>query len=256
MISNKPTFLKFYFESAANKGYVGVFANSKLIDGNIATQNAGSTNFGIYYQVGGGGLNGIFAQALTSSGQLKRVNQQLIERYNEKYGDGTYERDSSKGVQNKLTSFLVPLTHDNTSGIGANVVGMMYSVGPVLGRDGITDRSQYSQIYADAVTEVMNSNKLSDNPIVGLRITMLSTGIYASSVDNVDDLFRDSAELIIRGIVEAYKNLGVGFPLDILINTNHDQTNKEVNGFTSAIRAVSDLAITMNSGGFTIQIPD
>jgi hypothetical protein len=52
--------IAFRFESTEERRYVGVLENSGLVSGTVVTQNAGSTNVGIYYQVGGGGLNGVF----------------------------------------------------------------------------------------------------------------------------------------------------------------------------------------------------
>jgi hypothetical protein len=52
------------FESKNSNDCVGVMEESSLIRGPIASQNAGSTNQTIYYQVGGSGVNGFFATAL------------------------------------------------------------------------------------------------------------------------------------------------------------------------------------------------
>ena len=262
-MSDSAKSISFDFESNSNEGYVGVLSDSNLIQGEIVTQNAGSSNFGIYYQVGGGGLNGIFESKLTPTGKLDQINKELIKRYEKKYGKGSYSRDLTAGVQNKLTSFLIPVPNGQ-SGIGDNVTGMMYSVGPVLGHDGITNRSAYSQIYTDSVQEIVDANQTNGSKIVGMRITMLSTGIYAQLVDSTKELYKDAAELIVRGIVNGYKISGATFPLRILINTDrkikdrtdHKIIDKEVTGFTDAVNSISDLKITMNSNvGFAVEVP-
>lgn len=262
-MNNNSKSISFYFESNSNDEYVGVLSDSKLIQGEIVTQNAGSSSVGIYYQVGGGGLNGIFESKLSATGKLKQINKELIKRYEEKYGIGSYSRDTSAGVQNNLTSFLIPVPNGQ-SGIGDNVTGMMYSVGPVLGNDGITNRTAYSQIYSDSIQEIVNANQAGVSSIEGMRITMLSTGIYARMVDSKKELYKDAAELIIRGIVNGYKISGATFPLRILINTDrkikdrtdHKIIDKEVNGFTDAVNGISDLNITMNAKVFIVQVPD
>jgi hypothetical protein len=239
-----------------------VLSDSNLIQGEIVTQNAGSSNFGIYYQVGGGGLNGVFESKLSPTGKLGQINKELIKRYEEKYGKGFYSKDSSVGVQNKLTSFLIPVPNGQ-GGIGDKVMGMMYSVGPVLGHEGITNRLAYSQIYSDSVQEIMKANQVNGSTIMGMRITMLSTGIYAQLVDSRKELYKDAAELIIRGIVSGYKISGATSPFKILINSDrnievdstHEKIDKEVNGFTDAVNGISDLNITMNAKGFTVEVP-
>ena len=255
--------ISFYFESNGNGGYVGVFADSQLIQGEIVTQNAGSSNYGIYYQVGGGGLNGVFESKLTPTGKLDQINNELIKKYEEKYGKGSYSRDSTTGVQNKLTSFLIPVPHGQ-SGIGDKVVGMIYSVGPVLGHEGIIKRSTYSQIYSDAVQEIISANQSDGSKIVGMRITMLSTGIYAQLVDSEKDLYKNAAELTIRGILSGYQASGATSSFKVLINTNRnkqdsvtqEKIDKELNGFTDAVNGISDLNITMDPKGFTVEVPD
>jgi hypothetical protein len=262
MMNNDSKSISFYFESNGHGGYVGVFSDSHLIQGEIVTQNAGSSNYGIYYQVGGGGLNAVFASKLSPTGKLDRINKELIKKYEEKYGKGSYSRDSTTGVQDKLTSFLIPVP-GGQDGIGDRVNGMMYSVGPVLGHKGITDRSAYSQIYSDAVREIMKANQSKGSKIVGLRITLLSTGIYALSVDSTKDLYKDAAELIIRGILSGYKASGATSSFSILINSDRnkedkltqEKIDKEVNGFTDAVNGISDLSITMDSKGFTVEVP-
>lgn len=53
---------------------------------------------------------------------------------------------------------------------------MTYSVGPMLTKAGLApgEIAQYTQIYADAMNEIANSQ----NKIDGFRITMLSSGVY------------------------------------------------------------------------------
>ena len=103
-----------------------MLANSSLIPGAVVSQNAGSTNPGIYYQVGGGGLNGIFERALGPQ-QVVSVNNQLQIAYDAKLGEGRWAKDSKEPPSHlPLTSLLVPVEAGN------NCIGMMYSVGPML----------------------------------------------------------------------------------------------------------------------------
>ena len=80
------------FESSKSHGYVRVLHDSSALRGFIATQDAGSSNKDIYYQVGGGGVNKLFAddmgQDLTAA-----VNKALITAYENRFGDGAWEAD-------------------------------------------------------------------------------------------------------------------------------------------------------------------
>lgn len=223
----------FYFESNNKGGYVGVLSNSDLVTGNIVSQNAGSTNQGIYYQVGGGGLNGAFARALGS--QVKSVNAELKTAYDQKFGDNSWIRDSQKTPSPlPLTSLLVPVNHSEH--VGQNCTGMMYSVGPILHKDGLNDtktKTLYSQIYADAMSEIAKSHKNID----GFRITMLSSGIYRGNAP-IQSFSNDAATLIINAVCAAIKaqpkKLG---NLAILINTDtNSHFPKELKGFTYAAK--------------------
>jgi hypothetical protein len=68
--------IRFFFESNEQGRYVDVLADSPCISGAVVSQNTGSTNSGIYNQVGGVGLNGAFERALGPQ-QVARVNKEL-----------------------------------------------------------------------------------------------------------------------------------------------------------------------------------
>ena len=174
--------ISFFFESNDKGGYVDVLANSKLVLGNIVSQNAGSTNPGIYYQVGGGGLNGAFASALGT--QATDVNRALQAAYDTKFGTGSWSRDSGNPPSPlPLTSLLVPVTA--SAHVGNYCVGMMYSVGPMLTSAGLTptESALYTKIYADAATEIAQSATTID----GFRITHYSDPTSGFEISLVED---------------------------------------------------------------------
>ena len=80
------------FETSSSGDYVGVLKNSELVNGQIASQDAGSSNIGIYYQVGGGGVNGLFADALNGAKHVNAgplcisVNAALHDAYDNQFG--------------------------------------------------------------------------------------------------------------------------------------------------------------------------
>lgn len=221
-----------------------MLANSSLIPGAVVSQNAGSTNPGIYYQVGGGGLNGIFERALGPQ-QVVSVNNQLQIAYDAKFGEGRWAKDSKEPPSHlPLTSLHVPVEAGN------NCIGMMYSVGPMLTRHGLTapsEKSRYTQIYADAINEIANT----DSNINAFRITMLSSGIYRGDAPLAD--FADAAA---GCIIDAVCTSVIAQPLalsqfGILINTDHNAPfPTELRGFKNAATA-RDAVITSN--GFIVQ---
>src|SRR5665213_987266 len=102
---------EFRFEMNATGNYVGVLANSALVKGKIASQNAGSSNAGIYYQVGGGGVNGYFHDALHDPKLLDNVNEALddvnkalVAAYDNRFGKDAWNQDQN-GRDDRLTSF-------------------------------------------------------------------------------------------------------------------------------------------------------
>ena len=104
------------FETSSGGDYVGVLKNSELVNGQIASQDAGSSNSGIYYQVGGGGVNGLFADALNGAKHAIKagplcisVNAALPVAYDNHFGKGAWSQDSSSGRGDRLTSFYIPL---------------------------------------------------------------------------------------------------------------------------------------------------
>lgn len=249
------TCIRFRFESSETGRYVPTLGNSKIVSGAIATQNAGSSNVGIYYQVGGGGINGLFAAALTAAGQLEAVNAALVHAYDARFGPGAWarDRDAPPGSSPPLTSLLIPLT-PGVGPVGSAVTGMMYSVGPILGAQGITDAAAYAVIYTDAMAEISRS-RAAGHSLTGLRIAMLSTGIYASRVDDPAALFADSAACIINGIVSAATKDPSLSNVTILINTDdHPDTPpaKERDGFNTA---AEQFGIPCHVAGFDVPLP-
>ena len=241
----------FFFENNNKGDYVNVLANSDLVPGAIVSQNAGSTNLGIYYQVGGGGLNGVFAQALGT--QVAGVNVELKEAYDAKFGDGSWVRDSRTPPSPlPLTSLLVAVSP--SAHVGQNCIGMMYSVGPMLTAKGLipSESSRYTQIYDDAMSAIAQSDKKID----GFRLMMLSSGIYRGGAPIVP-FANDAAACIIDAVCTAVKaqpqKLG---QLAILINTNANaQFPKELKGFTNAAKAHdADFFSENGKQGFSITL--
>ncbi|MGQ0792819.1 MAG: hypothetical protein ACT4NX_01900 [Deltaproteobacteria bacterium] len=252
--------MTFLFETSPSGGWMPIADNSKLVEGNIATQNAGSINSDIYYQVGGGGLNGILADALT--GQLDEVNSVLKKSYDNIYGAGEWTKDSAHPRSDRLTSILVELV-PGKGDIASKVSGMMYSVGPILGKQGITDEPQYREIYADALFALAAWNEESDTakgdfPIGALRITMLSCGIYGAVVSDVNALGITSARCIIQGLCAAALDPAclAAAKTVILVNVNDKdivkgdhRPFKERWAFT---QAAEQLGATVTAKGFTV----
>lgn len=246
--------LRFVFESDAGGTYVDPLANPANLEGLIATQNAGSTNPGLYYRVdtsanGTGGLNAIFGDALSASGQLDQANQRLADAYDLIYGESAHHDDSASPPSPlPLTSLLVRLDAD--SAVADEVAAMVYSVGPVLGPNGIVDEDQYRQIYYDAYDAVAGYNYGRIKPIVGLRIAMLSTGVYASRVNDADLLFKTAATNIIRGIAKGASDFGIRSPgLTVLINTDTGATPNQRTAFSAA---AADLGLVINNDHFEV----
>lgn len=236
--------IRFFFESNEQGRYVDVLTNSSFISGAVVSQNAGSTNSDIYYQVGGGGLNGVFERALGPQ-QVVRVNNELKISYDAKFGEGRWAKDSKEPPSPlPLTSLLVPVEAGNSC------IGMMYSVGPMLTRDGLgapAEMERYTQIYADAMHEIAQKG----SEVYGFRITMLSSGFYRGGAPL--DAFADAAA---GCIIDAVCASVVAHPLAlsklaILINTDRHATFPiELNGFTNAATA---RGATITSSGFILQ---
>ncbi len=228
---------RFLYETTATT-WVDVVADSPVVKGSLATQNAGSTNPGIYYQVDGGFLNGAFKSKLTQAGQIQAVNKALKTAYDTKYGAGSFAADAaaSSPRQDRLTSLIIPLT-PGAPPVGNHVYAMVYSVGPMLGASGITDTQGYKQIYLDALTGIAAWNK--QHPpaaIQNFRITMLSTNAYAGT-GNKETLRQQAAGLIIDAVKEAMQADSSLQSLQILINTNDSQASSERDAFDAAAKS-------------------
>ena len=239
--------IEFLFESGEDQRYVGVLANSELVSGPVASQNAGSTNAGIYYQVGGGGLNQRFHDALGD--QVDTVNADLRGAYDANFGAGHYAADSvSPPTPPLLKSLIVPLKPGPH--VGDRVVAQVYSVGPRLTTTGLTSSlvPLYTELYRDAM------NRLASWPtrIDAMRITMLSSGLYRGGAP-IAAFCDAAASCIITGIRAAVRNqydaLG---GVAILINTDRTADfPMELNGFGNAATAMGAKVTTR---GFTIPV--
>lgn len=239
------------FESNGGS-YVPVLSNSTVAKGDLVSQNAGSSNGDIYYKVGGGGLNGFFRDALGTD-QTKAVNDALEAAYEAKFGAGAWKRDQTRRAADPpLTSFLVPVDAASCAKAGNQIVGMIYSVGPKLTSVGITDEKQYRGIYTDAFAAAVNANAHGKR-IAAVRITMVSTGLYASGGDQTA-LYDTSARLILDGIQEAASAAAEAhFPGTVLVNNEakSDGANKEVDSFTHAAKA---RGVPVDRAGFDLTV--
>jgi len=114
---------------------------------------------------------------------------------------------------------------------------MMYSVGPMLTRDGLTapsEQSRYTQIYADAMNEIAQI----DSNVSAFRITMLSLGVYRGGAPLAE--FADAAagciiDAVCTSVISQHLALS---QLGILINTDHNaQFSAELTGFKNAAKS-------------------
>jgi len=244
---SRHTSIDFLFESGPDNRYADVLGDSALVSGRIVTQNAGSSDLGLYYQVCGGGLNGRFERGLGTG--VDAVNARLRKPYDARFGAGRFDIDSlAPPSPPVLTSLLVPL--DPALGLGDRVAGMAYSVGPKLTRAGLTPGIvvEYMQIYVDALTAIA----LCPDPVDGFRITMLSSGIYRG--DAPIEPFADAAAgAVIEAVRAAVRNSkGRLSGLTILINTDREAIFPlEVDGFTHAAAAAG---VKVDTRGFTLPI--
>jgi hypothetical protein len=247
-------------ESDSKSHYVNVLADSVLVKGPVATQNAGSSNRGIYYQVGGGGRNGDFADGFGPR-LCDLMNQALVSAYDERFGAGSWQADNAAARGDRLTSFYVPIPRPlpvprpapPIPPVGDRIAGMVYSVGPIIHQGVIGDRDQYRQIYVDALDSVAAANRAaaSNGRIEALRITMLSTGIYSAGLPaaQATALARDAATLILDALAAAAAGPAVAdLPATILINTA-TPVSKEIDAFTYAA-GQRKLAVT--AAGFVL----
>jgi hypothetical protein len=251
------------FEADARSHYINVLAESTvLLQGLVATQNAGSTNPGIYYQVGGAGRNGDFADGLGHIATAA-ANQALVAAYDARYGAGSWQADQNTARQDRLTSFYIPLprplparddTDPDAPPVGDRIAGMVYSVGPVITGGKIADRDQYRDIYGDALSAVAAVNAQSTTPadrIEGLRLTMLSTGIYSKGLSDAaaTALARDAASLILDALVQAAAGpLGAHMPGTILVNTAKP-VSKEIDAYG---HVAGQRGLTVTAQGFVL----
>ena len=248
------------FESDAKLHYMNVLADSPVATGLVATQNAGSSNPGLYYRVGGGGRNGDF-EAGFGPALCQSINAALVTLYDQRFGQGSWEADKDSARQDRLTSFYVPVPRPlplprpgpPVVPIGDRIAAMVYSVGPVIDGGVIADRDQYRGIYAAALDSVAAANRdaVPAQRIDALRLTMLSTGIYSQglSAAQAAALARDAATLILEAIaVAASGPHAADMPAMILINTAKP-VSKEIDAFT---HAANERGLSVTADGFAI----
>jgi len=238
------------FETTSNGDYVRVLENSSLVKGQIVSQDAGSDDSGMYYQVDGGGVNGLFKTALGIQ-LCATVHAALKAAYDNRFGANSWTQDDSAGRRDRLTSFYIPLpanAHTIGHNVGDEVAGIVYSVGPRVGGPIVADHDQYRQIYLDAFAEVTAANQ--NAKIEAMRLCVLSTGIYGPpNPKDKQPMARDAASVILEALVEAANLASAAqLPATMLVNCSSTQ-GYERDAFTHAATA---LGITVSSAGFTL----
>jgi hypothetical protein len=255
--------VRFLYDSDPTGQYVNVVANSTVMPtGLIATQNAGSAKVGLYYQIGGLGLNLQFANQLVLAGQLDHINTNVLPNaYDAAYGAaGQWATDHAAKPtrQDRLTSVLIALQDGDP--IGDRVVAMIYSAAPELGAtllSNATDAAQYTAIYMDALARIADWN--TNHPkatIEGFRITMLSTGIN-SGLDKgpaLDTLKETIAGLIVDAVVASMKAKPALAGLTILVNNSDATDGAERLAFDAAAKAakLTNSGVVLAREGFDI----
>ena len=188
-----------------------------------------------------------------ASDALRLLNQHeaaLVKAYDARFGVGAWRRDAAKPpAEARLTSLQVSLPR-SPEAIDPEVSAMMYSVGPVLGPAGLTDPATYAAIYADAFAEVARLHA-EGHAIAGLRITMLSTGIYAARVADPPALFAQAAACIVDGLLAATRAHPELAKVIVLINTEAHPSSKERVAFARAAKA---RGLQFDSSGFSVPL--
>lgn len=245
---------RFRYESDTDQSWVPALSNSLVTGGSLAVQNAGSTSGSLYYQIGGGGLNGAVAHQLGS--QLAVANDALKVAYDRRFGSGAYDHDAASQRQDRCTSLLVPAA-SGCDGVGTNVDAIVYSVGPQLPNGVIEDEEAYRQIYADAFQTLSDCNAAGGrSTIEAFRITLLSTGIYGGG--GGPHLKAQAAKLIVDAACNAIRSRPELHDLVILINTNDGSADPDVGHERLAFdAAAANLKIMTMAEGFNVHLrPD
>ncbi len=237
------------FETSSSNDYVGVLQNSSLVQGKIVSQDAGSDDSGLYYQVAGEGVNGLFKKALAPK-LCGIVNADLKVAYDNKFGTNAWTQDSG-GRLDRLTSFYIALpanAHSIGFHVGDEVAGIVYSVGPRVGGPVVADHKEYAQIYLDAFAEVIAAN--GNSAIQAIRLCVLSTGVYGPpNPKDKPAMARDAAGVILDALVAGAKLPGAAqLPSTMLVNCSSTM-GYERDAFTYAATA---RGITVTSSGFTL----
>jgi hypothetical protein len=251
--------VRFLYECDVNLSYIDVVANpTVLTSGNIATQNAGSAKPTLYYQLGGATLNLAFATQLGAAGQLDGINTvDLPKAYNAVYGAGEWEKDNVAVPtrQDRLTSVLVPLGDGDP--VGDRVVAMIYSAAPELTATGLSDpaaAAQYRSLYATALGHIATWNTAHPKaPIVGLRVTMLSTGTNAGSARG-PALNATAAGLIVDTAIGCVRASPALAGLTILVNNSDALGGAERLAFDLAAKAhkATNAGVVLAREGFDV----
>lgn len=242
-----PKTARFLFETSATGGWVDVVANPTVAAGYVATQNAGSAKPGLFYEIGGLGVNGIFTTQLTAAGQLASAQAAITTAYDAEFGTGSFAADGAANPtrQDRLTSFLIPLSP--AAPVEDRIVAMVYSAAPELSGT-IVDTGAYQQIYADALDAIAAWN--AKHPTIeNFRVVMLGTGINAGTPSPA--LNQQAAGLIVDAVIAALKAKPSLQTLNILVNTNDTVGGgaTERDAFTAAAKAKG---VTPTRAGFDI----
>lgn len=240
--------IRILYETAKSGGWVGVLKNSPAQRGALVSQNAGSSDSALYYQVRGGTLNQEFQKALTASGELAGVDQSLIAAYNAAFNN-SYAADANAGRGDRLTSFLIPLDASTHKG-GKDVMAMMYSVGPKLGNAGLTKNIEtvYQGIYEDAFNAIADYNGKYKPAITLFRLTLISTEAYAGTSDKAA-LRKKSAELVLNAAATVAAKKPAIADLTLLVNSNENNGGEARVAFDAAAKTLS---LTTTGDGFDL----
>lgn len=183
------------FEGSDKDFYPVTNKNEKEIT--TISQNSGSSNPGIFYQVGGGGVNGAFGFGFRQKGILTEVNDRLLIKLKE------LQDDENVILTDPLPSIIVPLNDLDQE----SVEGMLYSVGPVLSSERefkLEHMKMIKNIYKDAISDILefNGNETTDMKYECLRVSFVSSGIYGPCVDDEEMFKYQIAYLAVRAMLE------------------------------------------------------
>lgn len=228
-----PGVLRFMYETSPTGQYVNVVADSTVVGGGLATQNAGTVG-----QI----LTGTFAIQLNAAGQLTEADKALTAAY--QGGVFIGDPNASPARSGPSTSMLVPLA-PGAAPVGASVYAVVYSVGPNLGAAGIVDEAAHRQLYADAFQTIADWNS-ANIAIANFRVVLLSMDATATPA-----LRAQAAGLVIdAGVVAVTANPQLA-TLTMLVNTDDTAGGLERVAFDAAARL---RGITAVNQGFDVPL--